>query len=68
MFSEKYSSLALYDEDMEKIFIIEHEQLQFDKNERLALPGIHKKHGGTLTDHEYIFIYDDIFDRIQSTQ
>ena len=32
MFLAKYFSLALYDEDLEKIFIIDHEQLQFDKN------------------------------------
>ena len=30
LFVEKYDSMALYDEDLEK-FIIDHEQLQFDK-------------------------------------
>ena len=31
MFLAEYCSLDLYDEDMEKIFIIAHERLQFDK-------------------------------------
>ena len=33
MFLAKYSSLTLYDEDQEKIFIIDHDQLQFDKTD-----------------------------------
>ena len=32
MFLAKYGSLAIYDEDLEKIFIIDHEQLQSVKN------------------------------------
>ena len=32
MFLEKYGSLALYDEDLEKRIIIDHEKLEFDKN------------------------------------
>ena len=32
LFQEKYDSLDFYDEDMGKIFIIDHEQLQFNKN------------------------------------
>ena len=67
MFLEKYGSLALYDEDLEKIFIIDHEQLQFDKNAGWTLIGIPEKEDGTLSDHEYFCIHDDIFDRIQST-
>ena len=31
MFLAKYGSLDLYDEDLEKLFIIDHEQLQYDK-------------------------------------
>ena len=50
-----------------KIFIIDHEQLQFDKNAGWTLIGIPEKEDGTLSDHEYFFIHDDIFDRIQST-
>ena len=33
MFLEKYGSLSLYDEDLEKRFIIDHEQLEFDKTD-----------------------------------
>ena len=32
MFLGKYGSLDLYDEDLKKIFIIDHEELQLDKN------------------------------------
>ena len=31
MFLGKYGSLALFDEDLKKIFIIDHEELQLDK-------------------------------------
>ena len=37
MFLAKYGSLDLYYEDMEKRFIIEHEQLEFDKNSGCTL-------------------------------
>ena len=67
MFFEKYGSLDLYDEDLEKIFIIDHEQLQFDKNAGWILIGIPEKPDGKLSDCEYFCIHDDIFDRIQST-
>ena len=67
MFLAKYVSLDIYDEDMKKIFIIDHEQLQFDKNYGWDLIGIPEKPDETLSDHEYFFIHDDIFDRIQST-
>ena len=43
MFIEKYGSLALYDEDMEKRVIIDHNQLQFDKTNGWSLIGIPKK-------------------------
>ena len=42
MFLEKYDSLALYDEDLEKIFIIDHKKLEF----------IPDKNDGTFSDHE----------------
>ena len=67
MFLEKYVSLALYDEYLEKIFIINDKKLQFDKNSGQTLIGIPEKPDGTLLDHKYFFIRDDIFDRIQST-
>ena len=42
MFLEKYVSLALYDEEMKKI-IIDHKQLQFDKNDGWNLIWIPEK-------------------------
>ena len=65
MFIEKYGSLALYDEDMKKIFIIDHKKLQFDKNYGWTLIGIPEKPDGTLSNNEYFCIHDDLFDRIQ---
>ena len=67
MFLAKYGSLDLYDEDLEKIFIIDHEKLQFDKTDGWTLIGIPEKEYGTLSDHEYFCIHDDLFDRIKST-
>ena len=64
MFLAKYGSLAVYDEYMEKIFIGDYEQLQFDKNYGWNSIGIPEKPGNTLVDHKYICIHDDIFDRI----
>ena len=68
MFFEKCGSLALYDEDLEKIFIIYHKQLQFDTNAGWTLIGIPDKTDGKLSDCAYFCIHDDIFDRIQSTR
>ena len=67
MFLAKYGSMALYDEDMEKIFIIDHKQLQSDKNSGWTLFGIYDKPGGTLSDHEKFGIHDDLFDIIKLT-
>ena len=67
MFIEKYGSLDLYDEYLEKIFIIDHEQLESDKNSGWTLIGITEKPDGNLSNHEYFCIHDDIFDRFQST-
>ena len=66
MFIAKYFSLALYDEDLKKRFIIDHELLQFDKNDGWTLIEISEKPDWTFSDHEYYCIHDDIFDRIQS--
>ena len=57
--------LKIFVEDLEKIFIIDHEQLQFHKNSGWTLIGIPKKPDGTFSDHVYFCIHDDIFDRIQ---
>ena len=67
MFLAKYSSLDLYDEYLEKIFIIDHEQLKFDKNAGWDLIGIPEKDDGTLSGGEYVCIHDDLLDRNQST-
>ena len=67
LFLKNYVSLAMYDEDLEKIFIIEHKQLQFDKNCGWNLIGITEKPDRYLLDHDYFCIHGDIFDRIQST-
>ena len=53
MFLAKYGSLFLYDEDPEKIFIIDHEQLQFDKTDGWTLIRIPEKEDGTLSNHDY---------------
>ena len=66
MFPAKYSNLALYDEDMEKIFIIDHEQLEFDKTDGWTLIGIPEKEDGRYSDHEYFSIHDDLIDRNKS--
>ena len=67
MFLAKYGSLDLYDEDLEKSFIIYYEQLEFDITDGWTLIGITDKEDGTLSDHEYFCIHDDLFDRIKST-
>ena len=67
MFLAKYGSLALYDEDLEKIFIIDHEILEFIKTYGWTLIGIPEKEDGSLSDREYLCIHDDLFDRIKST-
>ena len=65
MFLAKYGSLAVYDEDLEKRFIINHEQLQFNKTDGWTLIGIPDKEDGTLSYHDYFCIHDDLFDRIK---
>ena len=59
--------MALYDEFLKKIFIIDNEQLKFDKTGGWDLIGLPEKEYGTLYDHEYFCIHDDLFDRNQST-
>ena len=50
-----------------KTFIIDNEEIQYDKNDGWTLIGIPKEPDGYLTDHEYFYNNVDIFDRIQST-
>ena len=66
MVLSKYGSLDLYDEHREKRFIIDHETLEFDKNAGLTLIGIPIKPDRTLSFHEYFYIHNYLFDRIQS--
>ena len=54
VFLAKCGSLDLYDEYLKKRFIIDHEQLQFDKTDVWYLIGIPEKEDGTLSDHEYV--------------
>ena len=63
----KYGSLGLYDEYLEKRFIIDHEQLKFDKNNVWDLFGIYNKPDGTFSDHEKFCIHDDLFYKIKLT-
>ena len=63
----KYGSLGFYDEDIEKIFIIAHEELQFEKNDFRNLIWITNERNGSMSDHKYFFINEDIFDIIQTT-
>ena len=65
MFLGKYVSLALYDEDVKKRFIIDNEELQFDKKCGWNLIGILDKPNGSMSHHEYFFIHKDLFHRIQ---
>ena len=58
----------MYNEDLEKLIIIDHGKLQFDKNGGWKLFAIPENPDGYLLDHEYFFIHDDLFDRIQSTR
>ena len=67
MFLAKYGSLAIYDYDPKKIFIIDDKQLEINKNPGCALIGIPDKLDGNFSDHEYFCIHDDIFDIIIST-
>ena len=53
MFIARYGSLDVYDEDMEKIFTIDHEKLEFNKNAGWTLIGIPEKPDETLSYHEY---------------
>ena len=66
-FLAKYGSLDLYDEDLEKIFTIDHKKLLFDKNSGWNLVRICNKTDGFLSDYGKFCIYGDLFDRTQST-
>ena len=67
MFLEKHGSLDLYDEDLDKRSIIDHEQLEFNINSGLNLIVITEKPDGILSDYDYFGIHGDLFNIIQST-
>ena len=47
--------------------MIDHEQLEFDKIDGWTLIVIPENDDGSLSNHEYFCIHDDLFDRIKST-
>ena len=61
-----YSDSVLY--RLEKIFVIDHEQLQFDKNTDWKLIGNPEEPDGSFLDYEHFCIHDDLFDIIWSTR
>ena len=65
IFLEKYGGLDLYDENLKRRFFIDNEELQFDKNEGWTLIELPGEPDGSMTDHEYFSICEDIFDKIQ---
>ena len=58
MFLAKYGSIDLYDIYLERRFIIDHEQLQFDRNTGWTLIGNTEEPDGSLLDHEYKNTHD----------
>ena len=67
IFLAKYGSLDLCDEDVKKIFIVDHEEHHFDKNDGRTLILFPDEPNVLIFDHECFCIHKDIFDRIQST-
>ena len=53
MFLEKYGSLALYYEDLKRIFIIDHKQLELNKDAGWNLFGLPEKPDVHFSDHDY---------------
>ena len=66
MFIAKYVSLNIYDEDVEKRFVIDHEELKFDKNYGWNLFGIYDQPNGLMFDHDYFCFHKDLFEIIKS--
>ena len=66
MFLSKYVSLAVYNEDVKIRFSIDHEEIQFNKNDVWGLIGILDEPNGLMSDHEYFFIREYIVDRTKS--
>ena len=66
-FLAKYGRLFIYDIPFEKIQSVDDEAIHFVKRYVYTLIGKPDHIYGTLTDHEYSFIHDDLFDRILAT-
>ena len=66
-FLAKYGGLSLYDIDTEKRYSIDDKEIHFVKGEGYALIGNPDIPDGSLTDHEYFCIHEDLFDRILAT-
>ena len=60
----KYCGLVIYDQDLKKRYIIDHEAAQYLKKEGLSLILITYK---PSTDHEYFVIHEILFGRILAT-
>ena len=58
----KYGGLSIYDIDFGKRYSIDDEDIRFVKGYGYALIGNTDHTYGTLTDHEYFFIRDDLFE------
>ena len=58
----------MYYEDLKKIFIIDYEELQFDKNDGWTLIWIHEEPDGYLSGHDFFCIHGDKFYGMQSTR
>ena len=64
---EKYGGLSLYDIDFWKRYCIDVEDIYFLKGDVYASIGNPDHPDGTSTDHKYLCIYYDLFDRILET-
>ena len=63
----KYGGLSLYYIDFGKRYSIDDEDTHFVKVDGYILIGNPDHPDGTLTDHEYFCIHDDLFNRILET-
>ena len=63
-FLAKYGRISIYDIDKEKRYSINDKDIHFVKGDGYSLIVNPDHPDGTLTDHEYFRIHDDLFDRI----
>ena len=66
-FLATYGGLSIYDFDFEKRYYIDDEDIHFVKGYGYDLLGNPDNLDGTSTDHEYVLVHDDLFDRILET-